>query len=358
MVKTKKSIKKNSSTKTIKELNKIYIKVPLFGVILFLILLVAASFAAGFSLFKVKSDNSLTTSTDTKLTSNNVFDADDTEKPELDFYVMSFCPYGNQIETTLRPVFDLLGDKVTLRPRYIFEKIEGDLATYCKNSTPDAANCATYVKNSNGQLKDIADCKDQIAAMVKKCNDESLYLKIGNNLYSSLHGRVEANQDVRELCAYNLTDNKKLWWDFVKNVNDNCTSQNADTCWEEQAKKAGLDTNKITECFNKDAATLIEAEIADTTKNKISGSPTLMIGNKNFPPEISSTSTDQNIKIGKEVFALTNTRTSNVIKAALCSGFKNQPKECKTKIDEAIATNANGQPAAAAAVAAGGCAAQ
>jgi len=350
MVKKKKIIKKEEP----KEIKKIYIKVPLLGVIFFLLLLVAASFAAGFSLIKAKGQNSSETSTDSsKLTSNNVFDADDTAKPELDFYVMSFCPYGNQMETTLRPIFDLLGDKVTLRPRYIFEKIEGDLATYCKNSTPDAANCATYVKNSNGQLKDVADCKDQIAAMVKKCNNESQYLKIGNNLYSSLHGRIEANQDVRELCAYNIADNKKLWWEFVKNVNDNCTAQNADTCWEEQAKKAGLDTNKITECFNKDAANLIEAEIADTTKNKISGSPTLMIGNKNFPPEVSNTSTDQNIKIGKEVFTLTNTRTSNVIKAALCTGFKNQPKECKTKIEEAVA--ANGKPAAAAAAAGGGC---
>lgn len=350
MVKKKKNIKKEEP----REIKKIYIKVPLVGVIIFLILLVATSFAAGFSLIKAKGGNSPEASTDSKLTSNNVFDADDVEKPELDFYVMSFCPYGNQMETTLRPVFDLLGDKVTLRPRYIFEKIEGDLATYCKNSTPDAANCATYVKNSNGQLKDVADCKDQIATMVKNCNNESQYLKIGNNLYSSLHGRIEANQDVRELCAYNLADNKKLWWDFVKNVNDNCTVQNADTCWEEQATKAGLDTNKITECFNKDAANLIEAEIADTTKNKISGSPTLMIGNKNFPPEVGNASTDQNIKIGKEVFTLANTRTSNVIKAALCTGFKNQPKECKTKIEEAVAAT-DGQPAAAAAAAGGGC---
>ena len=354
MIKVKKTIKKDSSLKTIKELNKIYIKVPLIGVILFLILLVATSFAAGFSLMKNKSSDSSTTST-SNLTSNNIFDADDTEKPELDFYVMSFCPYGNEIETILRPVFDLLGDKATIKPRYIFEKIEGDLTTYCKNSSPDATNCETYVKNSNGQLKDVADCKDQIANMVKTCNNESQYLKIGNNLYSSLHGRVEANQNVRELCAYNLANDKKLWWDFVKNVNDNCTVQDADTCWEEQATKAGFDANKITECFNKDAGSLIEAEIADTTKNKISGSPTLMIDDKSFPPMIDSASTDQNIKIGKEVFALANIRTSTVIKTALCTGFKNQPKACNTKIEEAVATN--GQPAAAA-TAGGGCAAQ
>ena len=350
MIKIKKLIKKNNSSESKKEVNKIYIKIPLVGVIVFLLLLVVVSFIAGFALLKIKIGSSSSTSTNTKLTSTNVFDATDTNKPELDFYVMSFCPYGNQMETTLRPVFDLLGDKVTLKPRYIFEKVEGDLTTYCTKNNPDVANCATYVKNSNGQLKDVNDCKTQIAGMIKTCNDDSKYLKIGNNYYTSLHGRVETNQDVREICAYNLATDKKLWWDFVGNVNTNCTVTNADTCWEEQAKKAGLDTNKITECFNKDAASLIEAEIADTTKNKVSGSPTLYIGDKAFPPEVPTTSTDQNIKIGKEVFALTNARTSNVIKAALCTGFKNAPKVCSTEIKEAATAGT-----AAAASATAGC---
>jgi len=347
MIKTKKSVEKKDKKKSLKELSKTYIRIPLVGAIVFLLLLVIVSFVAGLALVKVKSGSNPSASAGAKLTSNTVFDATDADKPELDFYVMSFCPYGNQIETTLRPVFDLLGDKVTLKPRYIFEKIEGDLASYCTKNNPDVNNCATYVKNSNGQLKDVNDCKTQIAAMVKTCNNESKYLKIGNNYYTSLHGRMEATQDVREICAYNLASDKKLWWDFVKNVNNNCTAQNADTCWEEQAKKAGLDTNKITECFNKDATSLIEAEIADTTKNKITGSPTLMIGDQAFPPTADSNSTEKNIKIGNEVFALANIRTSNVIKAALCTGFKKSPKVCGTEIKEA-ATDA-------AASATGGC---
>jgi hypothetical protein len=257
---------------------------------------------------------------------------------------MSFCPYGNQMEDILKPVFDLLGDKIELRPRYIFEKIEGNLTTYCSTryTIPyDPNKCAEYVAQSQGQLKDIADCKNQIAAMVtqaaageKKCNDEKSYLKIGNNLYTSLHGRMEANQDVREICAYNQTNDKKLWWDFIANVNKSCTYENADTCWEEQAKKAGLNTNKITECFNKEAASLIEKEIADTTKNQIQGSPTLMIGEKQFPPEFAADATDQNIKIGKNVFSSNQLRSQNVIKEAICSAFKKTPKECKKQLEE------------------------
>lgn len=330
MIKTKKSIKKN-----IEEINKTYVRVPLIGMIIFLLLLVATSFLTGFLFIKSKTADTSTT-TGTKLTSANVFDVNDTDKPELDFYVMSFCPYGNDMETTLRPVFDLLGDKITLRPRYIFDKVTGGLDSFCKKNNPDVNNCATYVQNSNGQLKDINDCKNQIATMIKNCNDESKYLKIGDNFYTSLHGRVEANQNVREICAYNLATDKKLWWDFVKNVNDNCSSTNADTCWEDQAKKAGLDTTKITECFNKDAVSLIEAEIAETTKNQVSGSPTVYIGGQVFPPVVDSKSTDQNIKIGKEVFSLTSVRTPNVIKAALCTGFKKAPKECSTVIETAV----------------------
>jgi len=332
----KKIIKKETKIEKINSLpsGKV-IQVPLVTAIIFSLILAGASLAVGVILMKIKTKiSSLDTPTGTaKLNSENVFTATKTNKPQLDFYVMSFCPFGNDIEEVIRPVFDLLGDKVELRPRYIFEKVEGSLSDYCNKINPSVTNCATYVKNSNGELKDINDCKTKIAAMIKECNNESKYLKIGNNFYTALHGRIEANQNVREICAYNLNEDKKAWWDFIKNTNDNCTYTNADTCWEEQAKKAGLDTNKITECFNKDALSLIEAEIADTTKNKITGSPTLMIDGKNFPPEIAANSTDKNIKIGKEVFSLNDIRTPNVIKAALCSGFDKTPKECKTVLE-------------------------
>ena len=340
-------VKKIIKKEILKEKINNYVKIPVIGTIVFSLLLAASSFFAGAAWIKIKSGGVSSTS---KLVSKNVFAATKANKPQLDFYVMSFCPYGNQMETTLRPIFDLLGDKVEIKPRYIFEKIEGNLADYCKTNSPDPSQCDTYVKNSGGQLKNVADCQQQIAAMVKTCNDESKYLKIGNNLYSSLHGRIEANQDVREICAYNLAEDKKLWWDFVENVNNNCDQNNADTCWEEQAKKAGLDSTKITECFNKDAASLIDKEIADTTKYKIQGSPTLMIGDQAFPPEADPAATDQNLKIGDKVFSLSQTRTPDVIKEALCSAFNKSPKECKTVLED---PNAAAGAAGAAAPAAG-----
>lgn len=312
-----------------------YFKIPTFGVIFLSLLLVGLSFFSGTAWYKLKGGvvQSTTTTTDT---TGNTFVVEKTNKPKLDFYVMSFCPYGNQMESILKPIAELLGDKVDIQPHYIFDKISNNLADYCKARNGDPNQCETYVKNSNGQLKSVAECKTIIDKNLKSCNDSSNYLKIGDSLYASLHGKVEANQDVREICAYNLTKNKKDWWKFVDNVNNNCTAQNADACWEEQAKKANIDTVKVTECFNKDAASLIDKEIALTSKFQIAGSPTVLINDVRFPPENIQTA----LTINKKTIAPEKFRTPDAIKEALCSAFNKTPKECKTVLPEIAANNA------------------
>lgn len=318
-----------------------YLKLSHKNVILCSLAIASLSFLAGYATLKLKMKLSPEISSKTE-TSKNIFTVKKNGKPELKFFVMSFCPFGNQMEDLLRPVFDLLGKQANIKPQYIFDKIDGNLADFCKKSGPDATQCETYVKNSQGQLKNIADCQQKIADINKKCNDEKNYLKIGNNFYTSLHGRVEANQDVREICAWNLSDDKKNWWNFVANVNKNCTAQNADTCWEEQAKQAGLDSNKITECFNKDAASLIDKEIAETEKFKISGSPSLLVNDVNFPPENAYTQDGTGtLIINKKIIQENKFRTSNTIKEAICAAFNKTPKECKTIIPEASAKTTN-----------------
>jgi len=309
-----------------KKITSNYVKVPLAGVIFFSLLLAGTSFFSGYTYLKYRGGGQSTASTASAAT----FNTTKTDRPELKFFVMSFCPYGNQMEEILRPVFDLLGSKIDIRPQYIFDKVEGDLDKYCQTTSPDPKKCDVYVQNSNGQLKDIKDCESQIAKMVAACNDPAKYLKIGNNYYNSLHGRIEANQDVREICAWNLATDKKLWWDFVANVNKNCNQENADTCWEDQAKKAGFDAAKISECFNTQAGELIEKEIALTKSNNITGSPTLLLGDKAFPPQLETGKTS--VKIGKKVFTQDQFRTAAFIKEALCASFKKEPKECQKEI--------------------------
>jgi len=307
-----------------------YVKIPLVGVIVFSLLLAVSAFFAGAAWLKLKGTTSSSTGSD-----KNTFAATKSNKPTFQFFVMSFCPYGNQMEELLKPVYDLIGKSVEIKPQYIFEKI-ANISDYCKQRSGDVTQCSAYIKA--GYFKTESECQKTINESNKSCLDEKNYLKIGDVFYSSLHGRVEANQDVREICAYNMNDDKANWWKFIENVNQNCDSQNADTCWEEQAKKAGFDTAKITECFNKQAAELIDKEIAETDKYKVSGSPTLLVNGVDFPPESAYTQDGTgSLKIGNKVFTQDQFRSGDAIKEAICASFKKSPKECKTEIKAAAA---------------------
>jgi hypothetical protein len=322
--KTKKNLKPKSRLEPVATKS---VTIPLAGVIIFSILLAISSFFAGAAWLKTNGGA-------VAVKAKNTFEAKKSNKPEFQFYVMSFCPFGNDIEDVIKPVYDLLGKSADIKPQYIFSKVEGSLNDYCQKNVPDPANCQMYVQNSNGQLKSIEDCKAQISTMLKECTNESQYLKIGNNYYGSLHGRIEANQDVREICAYNQSEDKTNWWKFIDNVNKNCTDKNADTCWEDQAKQAGLDTAKITECFNNQAGELIEKEIALTTQNSVQGSPTLFINGVAFPPESAYTQDNTGtLKIGNKVFTQDQYRSPDAIKEAICASFNRPPKECKTTLE-------------------------
>ena len=66
------------------------------------------------------------------------------------------------------------------------------------------------------------------------------------------------------------------------------------------SQKTGLDTQAITDCFNKDGVSLIEKEVALTETNKVQSSPTLLINGEIFPPESAYAQDGKGtLKIGK-----------------------------------------------------------
>lgn len=313
-----------------------YIKMPTQAVIFFGLLLLVTSFFSG--AYWLSNSDGLFSSTSGSSKNVPVFAAEKSDKPQLDFYVMSFCPYGNQIEEVIAPVAKLFGDKAVFQPRYIFDKID-NLNDYCKTRSGDPSQCALYVQNN--YFTSESECKKTIQANLTSCLDEKAYIKSSNgSYYASLHGRQEANQNIREICAWNQVEDKNVWWDFVSLVNTNCTDQNADNCWQDQAQQAGLDTSKITECFNKEAVDLIEKEIALTTENQVQGSPTVFVNGVSFPPESAYTQDGLGkLKVGKTIINQADFRTPNVLKESVCASFKKTPKECKT-ILEATSQNA------------------
>ena len=124
-------------------------------------------------------------------------------EPDLDFFVMSFCPYGNIAEDIINEVHAKLGDSVNFKPHYIFyANYQGGGDTYCYD-------------------------------------DESKYC--------SMHGVQEANQDVREICVQEKYG-VGAWFDFTKKMNTDCTAQNADTCFEAVATDLGYDVDYIKSC--------------------------------------------------------------------------------------------------------------
>ena len=144
------------------------------------------------------------------------------DKPIVELFVMSFCPYGNQAEDGMGPAYNVLKDYADIKLRYIVDQ--------------SGAN------------------KDE---------------------YVSLHGTQELNQDIRELCVAKYNPDKL--WTFVAAINKACTSENADTCWTAEANKIGLDTNQIKTCQKDEGSALLATEYASSTAYKVTGSPTLVI---------------------------------------------------------------------------------
>jgi glutaredoxin len=74
------------------------------------------------------------------------------EKPDVDVFVMSHCPYGTQIEKGLLPVWDALGDKINLNIRYV------DYAMHGKKEIDEQLKQYCVAQQGKGMLKKYLEC--------------------------------------------------------------------------------------------------------------------------------------------------------------------------------------------------------
>jgi len=271
------------------------------------------------------------------------FSAQKQEKPNVKFFVMSFCPYGNQAEEGLKPVAEALGSEgVEWEPHYIVSKLPLEQAKRsCEQQVYSAARCEEYVKQ--GYFPDAASCKKRLFSSLNQCLAAKGLAK-GKDFYTSLHGAGELRQDVREICAWQQVEDKRQWWDFVSRVNSNCNAQNVDECWSEQASAANLDVSRIEDCLQKEAVSLLEAEIAMVEKYDVRGSPTFIFNETPYPPRGAYPASKDEVvkmKIGDEEFSPGQYRSPEAFKEAICAGWKNPGRECKKELSEA-STGASG----------------
>lgn len=139
-----------------------------------------------------------------------------TDKPKVEMYVMSFCPYGIQAEQGIGPATGLLNGTITFEPHFIVGGIN-----------------------------------------------------------SSLHGPAEAHEDARQLCV--LKYNRDKWWKYVDYINNNCNVDDVETCWKTAANNASINVAAIEKCFKDEGETLINAEVELTNSLGIGSSPTILI---------------------------------------------------------------------------------
>lgn len=184
-----------------------------------------------------------------------------TDKPTVQLFVMAFCPYGIQAEDAMKPVVDLLGSKADIQVHFI-ANVGG--------TTPDTIQ--------------------------------------------SLHGTVEAQEDLRQVCIMKYYD-QKTYWNYVMTIDTNCSSKyrdaSYDACWKDAATKAGIDASKIDICSKAaEGVTLLKADDDLSSSKGVSGSPTLIINGVTY----------------------SGARTPDAYKEGICNAFTIKPAECSQNL--------------------------
>ena len=124
------------------------------------------------------------------------------DKPVVEAFVMSHCPYGTQIEKGLLPIAELLGDKIDFEIKFVYYamhpssgEVEEQLSEYCiqeeqpdkfldyltcwlgKTGRPiDATSCIDEVGINKAQLSSCITKTDREFNVMKNLNDKSSWL--------------------------------------------------------------------------------------------------------------------------------------------------------------------------------------
>ncbi len=152
------------------------------------------------------------------------------DKVKVEFYVMSQCPYGVQVEEAIKPVLDQIGPYVDFHLDFI-------------------------------------------------AND------LGNGNFRSLHGQAEVEGNIVQLCAFK--HNPDLAMEMVSCMNQN--SRGIPSNWEKCASDKGLDVESIRTCYEGgEGAGLLSSSVVRSQSVGAQGSPTMFINGKPYSGERSA----------------------------------------------------------------------
>jgi len=222
-----------------------------------------------------------------------VHEQNKTDKPKVDLFVMSYCPYGTQIEKGILPVLRTLEGKIDAKIRFVDyamhdkKEIDENLLQHCiQENAPDKLydylDCFLKDGQSDKCLKDVGlTKKDEGDKNDKEGKKKSFWNKIIGSL-KSIFGKGDKTPIEKIEKCVKETDTK---FKISENYKDKST-------W--QGRFPGFDIDKD-----------------DNKKYGVEGSPTLIINGQKIQP---------------------NGRDAQSLLESICSGFKNPPKECEQKL--------------------------
>ncbi len=103
-----------------------------------------------------------------------------TDKPKVELFIMSYCPYGTQMQKGMLPVVDLLGDKVDWNMRFVYYAMHDELEVrenqlqYCiqlQNKSKYYEYLRCFLNNSNSDA--CLAASGLTRAQLQKCYDEA-----------------------------------------------------------------------------------------------------------------------------------------------------------------------------------------
>jgi len=148
------------------------------------------------------------------------------EQVEVEFYIMSQCPFGTQVQQGIKPVLDKMGAFVNFRQDFIG-------------------------------------------------ND------LGGGKFSSMHGDNEVQGDIAQLCmAKHYPENHKHLDAVLCMAND---MQGIPGNWKDCSAKSGLDTAKLQTCIDgAEGKGLMAESLKRAMEAKASGSPTIYVAGEKY----------------------------------------------------------------------------
>lgn len=148
----------------------------------------------------------------------------------VDLYVMSYCPFGRQMEGVIYPVKKLLKGKLKVMPYFIL----------------------------------YPSCSSQDGCEIKEVNGQNITLW-------AMHGSKELEENKRQVCIYKYLG-EDVWWEYVHCFNENT---NYSSCMN----KLGIDQTAISNCMENEGFNLLyNHQVACSIANAW-GSPTVYVNN-------------------------------------------------------------------------------